>query len=73
MANIFPFECSDNIGRRQYCVEWQDNNGVTLQRFYQSYRAAERFCLEIERSLLNEAIAELCESGSRLIKQKRGA
>jgi hypothetical protein len=43
-----------------YRVEWQDSDGLTLERYYRSHRAAEKFSLKIERQLLMEAIADLC-------------
>jgi hypothetical protein len=56
MADIFRTRDHDPYGDVEYCVEWEDNEGVGRQRYFKSRRAAERYALEIESVLLQEAV-----------------
>lgn len=56
MADIFRTRDHDPYGDVEYCVEWEDNEGVGRQRYFGSRRAAERYALEIESALLQEAV-----------------
>lgn len=42
-------------GERRYRVGFEDDDGLTRERYFTSRRAAERYALEIEMRLLNEA------------------
>jgi hypothetical protein len=56
MANIFlnlPKQ-QESIGSR-FRVEWEDNEGCTRERYFESSKAAETFAHETERSLFSEA------------------
>ena len=63
------------IERRQrghaidYCVGWIDHEDIGRERYFRSYRAAEKFALQIETTLLNEAVESLCEA----LRSKAGA
>jgi hypothetical protein len=62
MAEIFRTRDHDPYGDLEYCVEWEDNDGVGRQRFFKSRRAAERYALEVESALLNEAVQSFVQA-----------
>jgi hypothetical protein len=42
-----------------YRVEWEDNDGVGRERYFKSYRSAERFAVEVEVEMFNQANVDL--------------
>ena len=60
MANILHVprmvQLSDG---RHFCVEWCDHDGLTKERYFASYCAAERFAVKMELILLEEVLADL--------------
>jgi hypothetical protein len=56
VANITRTRDHDPYGDLEYCVEWQDNEGVGRERYFKSRRAAERYALQVESELLTEAV-----------------
>lgn len=56
MAKITRTRDHDPYGDLEYCVEWTDNDGVGRERYFRSRRAAEKYALEVETELLNEAV-----------------
>lgn len=56
MAKIHRTRDHDPYGDLEYCVEWQDNEGVGRERYFRSRRAAERYALKVESELLAEAV-----------------
>jgi len=62
MANIFHSVhfWPKRSGNASFRVEWQDDNNLVRERYFNSYREAERFALEIERLLLRDAVQDIC-------------
>lgn len=58
MVEITRTRDHDPYGDVEYLVEWADNDGVGRERYFKSRREAERFALEIETTLLNEAVQD---------------
>lgn len=48
------------LGNMSFRVEWRDDGGLIRERFFNSFQEAERFALEIERLLLNDAVQDIC-------------
>lgn len=75
MANIFHsvYFWPKRSGNASFRVEWQDDNNLVRERFFNSYREAERFALEIERLLLTDAVQDICavRAPHRLPRSKR--
>jgi hypothetical protein len=61
VAEITRTRDHDPYGDLEYCVEWQDNEGVGRERYFKSYRAAERHALKVETELFNEAVQSFNE------------
>jgi hypothetical protein len=65
VANILP--CTPHligaIRKRRFRVEWDDNDGLIRERYFDSYRAAERFAFDIERRLLRDIMEDILEPG----------
>lgn len=65
MANIIP--CAPNLtgctGKRRFRVEWDDADGLMRERHFESYRAAERFALHVDRKLRQELMEGLLDAG----------
>ena len=64
MAEISRTRDHDPYGELEYCVEWVDNDGVGRERYFRSRRAAERYALDVESTLLNETIQQIAGARS---------
>lgn len=62
MANILFSNpgWAKHLANMSFRVEWRDDGGLIRERFFSSYQEAERFALEIERLLLNDAVQDIC-------------
>ena len=65
MAEVFRTRDHDPYGDLEYCVEWEDNEGVGRERYFKSRRAAERYAVEIEAKLFNEAVQDFLCAATR--------
>ena len=48
-----------HTGEVEYRCEWNDNDGFGRERCFKSFRAAERYGLEMEIALFNEAMERI--------------
>jgi hypothetical protein len=58
MAQVLRTRDHDPYGDMEYCVSWEDNEGVGRERYFRSRREAERHAMEVERGLLREALED---------------
>ena len=65
MAYVFRTRDHDPYGDLEYCVEWEDNEGVGRERYFKSRRAAERYAVEIEAKLLNEVVQNFSSAANK--------
>ncbi|HET7084142.1 MAG TPA: hypothetical protein VFI23_05185 [Rhizomicrobium sp.] len=57
----------------EYCVSWEDNDGVGRERYFRSRSAAERHAMEVERGLLREALEDFNAAWAGLpLRAKQG-
>jgi hypothetical protein len=66
MAEITRTRDHDPYGDLEYCVEWTDNDGIGRERYFKSFRAAEKYALKIETELLDEAVRDFSDCFSSL-------
>lgn len=70
IALYLPKNSGDD--RCRFRVEWTDNDGLTKERYFRSYRSAERYALKKETVLLNELIADISSGvGSPIAHQTK--
>jgi hypothetical protein len=71
MAEITRTRDHDPYGDVEYCVEWEDNDGIGRERYFKSQRAAERYTVQIEVKLLNEAVQNFKEAMKLAPEEKK--
>jgi hypothetical protein len=61
-----------HTGATRFKVEWEDNDGVGGERTFESRNAAERYALNAEVRLFNDAVQRLIEGMAVQRAQNQG-